>query len=330
MTTRSVHTALWVLVTLAAVMFLRTASMLLIPIVVALLLSYALEPVVVRLERGHVPRSIGAAILLALLVGLLAWGGYTLRDDIANAASAIPDATHRAAAWLGLDPSTAREAEEATRSPSPEVLQQGASWLMTAAGETTVVLFLTYFLLLSGSHFKRRFLELAGPHLERRRITIEVLGDINTQVQRFLLVRAVTAVIVAAATWAALAALGLEQAAVWGIAAGLFNSIPYFGPVIVSGGLLMVGVLQFGDFWPALQVSAAALAITSAEGWLLLPPLLGKAERMHMVVVFLGLLLWTWIWGAWGTILAVPMLSIVKAICDHVEPLRPVARLLAS
>jgi predicted PurR-regulated permease PerM len=65
----------------------------------------------------------------------------------------------------------------------------------------------------------------------------------------------------------------------------------------------------------ALKIAAIALAITSLEGWLLEPLLLGKAERMHVVVVFLGVLLWTWLWGAWGTILAVPMLVVVKAIC---------------
>jgi predicted PurR-regulated permease PerM len=74
---------------------------------------------------------------------------------------------------------------------------------------------------------------------------------------------------------------------------------------------------------------AAALAITSLEGWLLTPFLLGKSENMHVVVVFLGVLLWTWIWGAWGTILAVPMLVVVKSVADHVEALKPVSRLMS-
>jgi predicted PurR-regulated permease PerM len=100
--------------------------------------------------------------------------------------------------------------------------------------------------------------------------------------------------------------MGLQHAAMWGILAGAFNSIPYFGPVIVSGGLLVVGLVQGGGVAQALQMSAAAVVITSLEGWLLTPPLMGKAERMSALAVFLGLLLWTWLWGAWGTILAVP------------------------
>jgi predicted PurR-regulated permease PerM len=111
--------------------------------------------------------------------------------------------------------------------------------------------------------------------------------------------------------------------------AGAFNSIPYFGPVIVSGGLFVVGLAQSGDVIEALKMSGAALAITSLAGWLLTPLLMGKAEHMSALIVFMGLLLWTWIWGAWGTILAVPMLVVVKSIADHVPALKPVSRLMA-
>jgi predicted PurR-regulated permease PerM len=200
---------------------------------------------------------------------------------------------------------------------------------MAGAGHLTVVTFLTYFLLISGDHFKRRFMELAGPHLETRRITIEVLDEINDQIQRYLLVLALTSVVVGTVTWVALALLGVRQAAVWSILAGVFNSIPYFGPVIVSGGLFVVTLLQFGEPLMAVKVSAITLAITSLEGWLLTPLLLGQAERMHVVVVFVGLLVWTWLWGAWGMVLAVPMLAVIKSTADHVEALRPLSRLFA-
>lgn len=138
-----------------------------------------------------------------------------------------------------------------------------------------------------------------------------------------------TAVIVATATWGVLAWMGVQHAPMWGILAGLFNSIPYFGPVIVCGGLFIVGVVQGGGISQAVQMAGAALAITSLEGWLITPPLMGKAERMSALAVFLGLLLWTWVWGGWGTILAVPMLVVIKSVGDHVEPLRPVGRLMA-
>jgi predicted PurR-regulated permease PerM len=121
----------------------------------------------------------------------------------------------------------------------------------------------------------------------------------------------------------------VESAAMWGALAGLLNSIPYFGPVIVSGGLFVVGLLQEGGVVRALQISGAAMVITSVEGYLLEPTLFGRAERMSALVIFLGLLLWSWLWGVWGMILAVPMLVIIKSTADHVPWLRPVGRLMS-
>lgn len=156
-----------------------------------------------------------------------------------------------------------------------------------------------------------------------------IVNDINAQIRRFLVVRLITAAIVGAVTWAVLALVGAQNAAVWGIFAGVFNSIPYFGPIIVSGGLLIVGIVQGGGFAQALQMSGSALVITSLEGWLLTPFPMGKAGRMRAIAVFLGLLVWTWIWGVWGTVLAIPMLVIVKSVGDHAPPLKPLGRLMA-
>jgi predicted PurR-regulated permease PerM len=321
--TRAGTFALWALTILAALMFLRTAYELLIPVVIAVLLSYAIEPLVARFERLRVPRALGAGLVVAAVVMTVAWAFYAVRDEFKEALDALPRVAQRVGMWLGAADS-AQKVQQAAQ--SPELIQRGVGWILSGAGHVTVIVFLLYFLLLSGDHFRRRFLELAG---HSRRITAEVLGEINDQIQRFLLVTAFTSAIVGVSTWAVLAMMNVRQAVVWGVMAGVFNSIPYFGPVIVSGGLLVIGLVQFGEPMAAVKISAASLAITSLEGWILTPLLLGKTERMHVVVVFLGVLLWTWLWGAWGTVLAVPMMVVVKSICDHVEPLNRVSRLMA-
>ena len=124
--------------------------------------------------------------------------------------------------------------------------------------------------------------------------------------------------------------IGLERAIFWGFIAGLFNSIPYFGPVVVSGAVGIVAFLQFGTIDKAALVVIVAGIITTLEGWLLTPLLLGRAARMNGVAVFVGLLFWTWVWGVWGMLLAVPMLVIVKAFCEHIDELKPVAELLGE
>jgi predicted PurR-regulated permease PerM len=363
------------------VFLLRASGQLLIPIVIAVLISYALEPVVAWLERLGLPRMAGAALLLAVILGATAWGVYSLRDDAMEAMEALPRAAERARSLLASggqsgpvrhvrdaaevlqgapgntegttgedagqgraqsgnrDDPAAQSGGEGTRggggTGTPgggaigSLAQRAIGSVFSLVGHVTVILFLVFFLLTAGRHFRTRLLEIAGPRLERRRITAKIIDEIDAQIQRFLLVRLFTSAVVAAATWGVLALMGVGQAAVWGILAGVFNSIPYFGPVIVSGGLLVVGLVQSGDTTQAFKMAGAALAITTLEGWLLTPPLLGKTERMHVIVVFLGVLVWTWIWGAWGTILAVPMLVVLKAAADHLEPLRPLGRLMA-
>jgi predicted PurR-regulated permease PerM len=344
--------AVWIVATIATLLFLREASGFLIPIVLAVLISYALEPVVAWLHRHRVPRLAGATVVLLALFGALIWGGYSLRDEARRAVDGLPAMIQKArhivdtmAQAGGVEdvppagstsPSTEETKETTSTGQKPgaavsvsPLLQQGLSSVFTIMGDVVIVILLVFFLLLSGHHVRRRIVEIAGPDPARRRTAAKILEDIDTQVQRFLLVRLFTSAIVGIATWALLAWMNVESAAVWGTLAGVFNSIPYFGPVIVSGGLLLVGLAQDGGLAKALQMSGGALLITSLEGWLLTPPLLGKAERMSALAVFVGLLLWTWIWGPWGTILAVPMLVVLKSVADRVEALKPIGRLLA-
>jgi predicted PurR-regulated permease PerM len=347
---------IWIVATVAMVFLLRASGQLLIPVILAVLLSYALEPVVAWLHRHYVPRYLGAGLLLLSILSLTGWGAYSLRDDAVRALESLPEVARRArelvwspgeagpaqhiqAAVEELQqgsPQDAPPGKQSTPDPISAATSATAGWvqrgvgsIVALGGHVMVIVFLVFFLLVSGSHFRERLVEIAGPRRDDRQTTATIIDDINAQIQRFLVVRLATSVIVAAATWAVLAWMQVPQAAVWGILAGVFNSIPYFGPVIVSGGLLLVGLVQSGDLAHAAKMSAAALAITSVEGWLLTPPLLGKAEAMHALVVFLGVLLWTWIWGAWGTILAVPMLVVVKSVADHVEPLKPLSRLMS-
>jgi predicted PurR-regulated permease PerM len=178
--------------------------------------------------------------------------------------------------------------------------------------------------------FRRKLVKLAGPTLTHKKITIQALDEITGQIQRYLLVQLVASIVVGVTTGFAFWALGLKHAAVWGFAAGVLNLIPYIGSVLVTGAAGTVAFLQFGEIDMALIVAGASLLINTVEGNLMVPWLTSKASRMNPVAVFIGVLGWGWLWGVWGLLLGIPIMMIVKAICDRVEDLKPVGELLGT
>jgi len=206
----------------------------------------------------------------------------------------------------------------------------GSIGIVAAIGQLVLILFLVYFLLASGDLYRRKLVKIVGPSLTDKKLTVQILEQIDRQIEAFLLVQVFTSTIVALATWLAFRALGVEQAAVWGLLAGVFNSIPYFGPVLVTGGTSVVAFLQFGTIRMAVIVGAVSLVITSLEGFLLTPWLTSRAARMNAVAIFVGLLFWGWVWNVWGMLLAVPMLMVIKAVCDHVEDFKGIGELLGD
>ncbi len=354
--------ALTVLAVLAVVLVLQYAQAMVIPIVLGVLISYALEPPVAGLVRLHVPRPIAAAVVLIAVVGGGGWLLYGLRFEATAIVEELPQAARRLRHTLEKGPpqttnaiqqvqKAATELEKAAAAAAPlpagpsgvqrvqvesppfnvsEYLLWGSIGIATAIGQLVLILFLVYFLLASGDLYRRKLVKIAGPSFAKKRITLQILSEIDQQIERFLLVQVVTSAIVGVATWLAFRWLGMEQAAVWGLVAGICNSIPYFGPVIVTGGTAVVAFLQFGTIRMALIVAGVSLVITSLEGFFLTPYLTSRSARMNAVAVFVGLLFWGWVWNVWGLLLAVPMLMVVKAICDHVEDFKNVGELLGE
>lgn len=355
------HVALWLLVAGGAVLFLRWAAEAIIPFVLSALLFYALDPAVDVLSR-RIPRALAAALMLALVVGSIVGGAYVLRDDVVQVVSELPEGARRLRTLMRSEESgvpttveTLRQATEeldkaaaeaATPQPAPvgalrvqveepmfqasDYLWSGSMGLLSLAGYLTMVCFLAFFLLLADDLFKRKLVRHASSTLAGRKITVAVLDAIGHQIEQFLLVRIFTNVLVGLVTAFALWWMGVENAAVWGVVAGVLNTIPYFGAFIATAGIGVIAFLQFGDMTTPLLAAGAALVITSLEGWLLTPVLLGRSAQMNSVAVFAGLLFWTWMWGIWGTLLAVPMMMVLKAVCDHVEDFQPVADFLGE
>ncbi|SDI68198.1 AI-2E family transporter [Variovorax sp. OV700] len=354
--------ALVVLAVLASVFALQWAAAVFIPLMLSLLMSYALSPLVDVLERWKVPRWIGAAVILLGLGGALGWTGYSLSSSASELLDALPVAAQKlrqaarsdknaAATPLDSVQQAAAQLERAAEENSARVaarkgvarviierppfnvreyLWSGTVGLLAAVGQLTLVAFLTFFALCSGNTFRRKLIKITGPSLEKKKITVHVLDDITQNIERYLLVQILTSGLVGVATGLAFWYIGLDNAAVWGIVAAVTNLMPYIGSVIVMSAAGLVAFVQFNTIEMGLLVAGTSLVIHTLVGNLLVPWLTSRTSRMNPVAVFVGVIFWGWLWGVWGLLLGIPITMVIKSICDRVEDLQPIGELLGE
>ncbi len=338
----------------------RLAEAFLVPVIVGILLSYTLRPLVSALERRRVPRLAGAALVIAILAGLVTATGYAIRADVNNAVAELPGAarklrlatadavrksdspiTNVKAAAAELDraasAATGDKAPAAETAPANNMAGQIQSFVsaqtakaLAVISEMLVAILLAFFLLVSGDTFRRKVAHLAGDSLARRRITVEVMDEIDTQIQRYMVTLLVANGLIALATWGVLLALGLPNSGMWGAFAGVLHFIPYVGTVVTAAG---VGIAMFaysGSFSDAALAIALVGGVAVIIGMGLTTWMQGRTSRMNPVAVFVGILFFGWLWGGWGLLLGVPILAVAKSISDRVESLHPVSEFLAA
>ena len=355
--------SLAVLALLASVYALHWAGAVFIPLLLGVMFSYAMSPAVGWLQRWHVPRVIGAAALMIALVCGLGSMVYSLSDDATALVESLPDAAQklrdsvhvtrgapegpiekmqraaanleqaaeeRAAVARPLPKGVTRVQIERPRFNIKDYLWSGTLGLVGLIGQAMATFFITYFLLVSGDTFRRKMVSIAGPTFSKKKITIQVLDEITEQIQRHLVVQVVLSGLVGVATWAAFWWIGLEHAAVWGLAAAVLNFVPYIGALAIAGGSALVAFLQFGTPGTALLIGGVSLVIHTISGNLLTPWLSSRTSNLNPVVIFVGVLAWGWLWGIWGLLLGAPLLMAVKAVCDRVDDLKPVGELLGA
>jgi predicted PurR-regulated permease PerM len=352
--------ALVVLAVLGVLAMLHWARSFFIPIVLSILFSSALMPLVDRLARWRVHRVAASALLMVAVLVLSGFAAMSLRDDVESMIESLPQTARKLAGAVGLMTSgsngaigkveeAAKEIEKAVQpQPQPrrgqpgvvqverprvdvrEYLWTGTIGLITLIGQAVIVLFLTFFLLAGGSTFRRKLVSIAGPTFSRRRITVEMLDEITAQIQRYLMINVFASVLVGMSTWLVFAWIGLEEAAVWGVLAAVVNWMPYLGAIAVTGAASVAAFVQFDSIQMGLAVLGASLVIQTLEGYMLMPWLTSRANKMSPVVVFISVLAFGWLWGVWGLLLGVPVVVIVKAICDRIEDLRVFGELLGD
>jgi len=346
------------LVAIAAVVFLlKTGAEFFVPLFLSLLISYALSPVVEFLTRIVRLRVIAAAIVVLAILAGAGVAAWAWSDDVAAIWQKVPVAARtvsrnvqqmvkpagpisevkKAAADIESAAATGKPAPAPQAAPRPEASQPASIWQLAwtgwkgvtlAATQVTVVLFLVFFMLASGNLFKKKLVLLSGERLAQRKFTVQVIDEIDQQVRRYLLVMLVANTLVGLGTWGVFALNGLEYAGLWGLVAGVLHTIPYFGPALIAIGSFVVALVQFGEWQRALAVAASSIAVATVVGTLFATWLASRETRMNTTASFIGLLFFGWIWGLWGLLLGIPILAIVKTVCDHNEDWKPVGELL--
>lgn len=352
---------------LALVAALYLARGFFIPLLIGILASYALHPLVDWLGAHRVPRSVGAALVLATLLGSLSWIGFSMADDAAALIEKLPEAARK----LRRDLSTARLGAPSALQNMQETAQQlqgaasdagapaeagprretrparpvlaapvpEATWVRdytlaqsalvaNVAAQAPIVLLLAYFLLASGAHFRRKLVQLVGSSLSRKKDAVRILEEIDVQIQRYLLAMLASNALLAIAIWLAFLALGLEQPAVWGVAAGVFHFVPYLGPALIALGSGVAAFLQSGSPLYALAVAGVSLLLAGLIGLGFMTWLQSRFASVNAAVLFIALLFFGWLWGVWGLLLGAPLIAIAKVVFDRVESLAPMGELL--
>lgn len=355
--------ALIILATVAVVFALQWAQSFVISLLLGILFAYTLNPLVAGLQRLHIPRVVGATLVMAGVVCALALGAYSLRGQMQTILDQLPEAASKLSASLaslreGQDSTmrkmqtAASEIEKATNQAAGvaappkrtatrvvvdapgfklgDYVWAGSMGAAGLIGQAAMVLFLTFFLLLSGDIYKRKLVRLTGPTLSNKKITVHILDDINSSIQRYMLMLLVTNVLVGLLTWIALRWIGLENAGAWAVAAGFLHIIPYFGPALTAAAIGMAAFMQFDALPAALIAAGASLVIATVVGTFVTTWMTGRIARMNTAAVFVSLLFWTWLWGIWGMLLSMPITVMVKVVAQHVEQLEPVAELLSD
>jgi predicted PurR-regulated permease PerM len=193
-----------------------------------------------------------------------------------------------------------------------------------AVASTLSTIILVYFLLVSGDVFLRKLVNVIPTFRDKKRavdITRQIETDISFYLLNFTLVNVGLGVAMAIVT----ALLGFPNPLLWGVLVAVLNFVPYIGAIASMAMLAMVGLQTFDSIPLALAAPAILIALVTISAEVVTPYVLGRGLLLNPVAIFIAIMLWGWLWGIVGVLLAVPLLASFKIICERVEPLHPIA-----
>ena len=332
---------------LALVAFLYFGKAFVMPIVIALLLTFLLKPVVRMLHHIRVPEMLGAIIVIAVFFSGLFFAVSRLVQPASEWVARAPetlnvieyrfqDLIHRAQRITRAAAEVESITKEATGEAAPKVEVKEPVLINTVvtftksfvAGliETIVLLF---FMLAPGDLFMQKLVRVM-PTLHDKKKAVEIATELQHNLSAFLFTITVINAMLGVAVGFATHLLGLPNPVLWGVLAGVLNFIPYFGPITGVAVLTLAGLIAFESPWRAVLPALVYLGLHGLESNVVTPMILGRRLTLNPLVIFISLMFWTWLWGIPGALLSIPMLMMAKVLCDHFKPLTPVGEFLSG
>ena len=334
-------TGLFVLAVFYTVYFMRS---ILLPIILAVLLSYLLRPIVRGLAHLKIPLPVGSAFVLIGLLALVGYGISALATPAAGWLQKAPEGLTALQHKLMPVKKTVAQVTQATgeieklastnaetkavelkRHPISEMFFTRTPEFISSAVLSVILL---YFLLVHDQVFIAKLIKLL-PTLSDKKTAVGIAHDIESHVSRYLLTITAINACLGLAVGTAVGLLGLRNPVMWGVMVALLNFVPYLGALTGIVCMTIGAVLSFDSLGYALIFPAVYLALGTLEGSFITPWVMGRALTLNPVMILLSLTFWGWMWGIVGIILAVPILAAFKIFCGHIKPMEPLAEFLS-
>lgn len=338
--------ALIVLATLAVGYTLWAAQALLLPILLGMFFALVGNPIIRGLRRLHVPRFVAA--LLVVVGGIT--GAVALGNQLVVPASDwfrdVPQELRELAPKLRQLAKPVQDANLAAQNIARAAGGEGGKRVQVVRTQvddpykvlTTTprmlasvlaVVLLTFFFMVYGNNLQRHAIALL-PGRQKKKFTVDILHSIEREVSRYVLTISLINTVMGLLFAAILFFLDvpLPEALLWGTLVAILNFAPYVGPLIGMGLMLLVGFVSYKDPWLSILPAAIYLVLHTLEGQIITPIILGKRMALSPLVLILALMVFGWLWGIVGLLLAVPLLVCVKLVLARVEGMEGWARLL--
>jgi predicted PurR-regulated permease PerM len=334
-------TGLFILTVFYTIYFMRS---ILLPVVIALLISYLLRPIVRGLAQLKLPLPVSAALILIGFLALVAYGISALTAPtigwLQKAPAGLTELQHK---LLPVKKSITRVTQatgeieklasaggetksvEVKRHPITEIFFLRTPEFIASAVLSAILL---YFLLVYDQAFIAKLVRLL-PTLSDKKTAVAIAHDIESQVSRYLFTVTAINAGLGLAVGTAVGLLGLPNPVMWGVMVALLNFVPYLGALTGIICMTVGALLSFDSLGYALLFPAVYLAFGTLEGSFITPWIMGRSLTLNPVIILLSLTFWGWMWGIVGIILAVPILAAIKIFCAHIEPLEPLAEFLS-